>query len=347
LAKVRLSEVAKLAGVSPATVSRAINTPEKVSAELRERVAVAVNQLHYVPDGAARALASRRSRTIGAVVPTLHIAIFAAGVVALQSRLNAAGYTLLVANAEYDLSKEAQEVRALVERGVDGLVLVGGVHAPEVRALLQSTRIPFVNTYNFGSDESDPCIGFDNRAAAARVVDYLYDLGHREFAVITSPFRNNDRIAARRTGFMDGLTARQIDLPPKRVVEVPYTIADGRTALGSLLRSEPRVTAVLCAADVLAIGALQECRSLGLRVPEDLSVTGFDDLDLAMHMDPPLTTVHIPAAELGARAAEYLLGRIKGAHVPQRVELSASLIVRGSTGRPRPSRIRSGARPGR
>lgn len=338
LPKARLSEVAKLAGVSAATVSRAINSPEKVSIELRQRVAAAVDQLHYVPDGAARALASRRSRTIGAVVPTLDIAIFAAGVVALQNRLNAAGYTLLVANAEYDLSREAQEVRALVERGVDGLVLVGGVHAPEVRKLLKTKQIPFVNTYNFGANENDPCIGFDNRAAAARVVDYLCDLGHREFAVITSPFRNNDRIAARRTGFLEGLVAHGIELAPERVVEVPYTIAEGRTALGSLLRSQSLVTAVLCAADVLAIGAVQECRTLGLRVPEDLSVTGFDDLDLAMHMDPPLTTVRIPAAELGTRAADYLLARINGAQVPQRIELSASLIVRRSTGRPRSSR---------
>ena len=145
LTKTRLSDVAKLAGVSAATVSRAINSPDKVSAELRARVAAAVDRLHYVPHGAARALASRRSRTIGAVVPTLVIAIFAAGVVALQNRLNASGYTLLFASAEYDLAKVAQEVRALVERGVDGLVLVGALHAPEVYALLQRNRIPFVN----------------------------------------------------------------------------------------------------------------------------------------------------------------------------------------------------------
>jgi LacI family transcriptional regulator len=220
-----------------------------------------------------------------------------------------------------------------------GSCSAAGVNAPEVQKLLKSKQIPFVNTYNFGADESDACIGFDNRAAAARVVDYLCDLGHRELAVITSPFQNNDRIAARRTGFLDGLAVHRIDLAPERVVEAPYTIAEGRTALGSLLRSQPLVTAVLCAADVLAIGAAQECRSLGLRVPEDLSVTGFDDLDLAMHMDPPLTTVRIPAAELGARAAEYLLAQINGAQVPQRVELSASLIVRGSTGRPRSSRL--------
>jgi LacI family transcriptional regulator len=207
LAKARLSDVAKVAGVSPATVSRVINSPEKVSAELRERVGAAVEKLHYVPDGAARALASRQSRTIGAVVPTLDIAIFASGVAALQARLSEAGYTLLVANAEYNPKKEAQEVRALIERGVDGLVLVGGSHAPDVYKLLQNRRIPYVNTYHYGSDKKRPCIGVDNRLAAGRVVDYLYDLGHREFAVITSPVEHNDRIAARQDGFVERLAA--------------------------------------------------------------------------------------------------------------------------------------------
>ncbi|MFQ5773545.1 MAG: LacI family DNA-binding transcriptional regulator [Kiloniellaceae bacterium] len=334
LAKTRLSDVAKLAGVSAATVSRAINSPEKVSAALRQRVTAAVDQLHYVPHGAARALASRRSRTIGAVVPTLDIAIFAAGVAALQNRLHASGYTLLVANAEYDLAKEAQQVRALLERGVDGLVLVGGLHLPEVYNLLQKNRVPFVNTYNFGPEAEHPCIGINHYLAAYRVIEYLLDLGHRRFGMITSPVRNNDRIKARRDGFLDALRDHDLPLPAARAFEVPYTIADGGTALRSLLGIGAGVTAVTCTADMLAIGALQECRALGVRVPGEVSVTGFDDLDLAMHLDPPLTTVRIPAAELGRRAGDYLLARINGRAVPHRVELSAHLIVRGSTGRP-------------
>ncbi len=335
LAKTRLADVAKLAGVSAATASRAINSPEKVSARLRDRVAAAVDELHYVPHGAARALASRRSRTIGAVVPTLDIAIFAAGVVGLQNRLDASGYTLLVANAAYDLEKEAKVVRALIERGVDGLVLVGNLHAPSVHRLLTRNRIPFVNTYSFAAGDEAPCIGIDNRGAAYRMVAYLLDLGHRDFGVITSPVRNNDRIAARRDGALAALVDHGIEPARTPVLEVPYTIADGRTALKSLLGRGADITAVVCTADVLAVGALQECRALGVRVPEEVSVTGFDDLDLAVHLEPPLTTVRVPAAELGEKAADYLLTRIRGSAVPDRVELTASLIVRGSTGRPR------------
>ncbi len=333
-AKTRLSDVAKLAGVSAATVSRAINSPEKVSTALRERVAAAVDTLHYVPNGPARALASRRSRTIGAVVPTLDIAIFASGVVALQNRLNAFGYTLLVANAEYDLEKEAKEVRALIERGVDGLVLVGNLHAPSVHKLLAQNRVPYVNTYSFDPGDSSPCIGFDNHGAAYRMVEYLLDLGHRHFGVITSPVRNNDRIAARRDGALAALAEHGVGAGRTAVLEVPYTIADGRTALRSLVETGRALTAVVCTADVLAIGALQECRVLGIRVPEAVSVSGFDDLDLAVHLEPPLTTVRAPASELGQKAADYLLTRIRGGTVPERVELNASLIVRGSTGPP-------------
>jgi LacI family transcriptional regulator len=333
-AKARLSDVAKAAGVSPATVSRVINSPEKVSAELRERVGAAVNKLHYVPDGAARALASRHSRTIGAVVPTLDIAIFAAGITTLQARLSEAGYTLLVANAVYDPKKEAQEVRALIERGVDGLVLVGGSHAPDVYKLLQSRRIPYVNTYHYTADKKHPCIGVDNRLAAGRVVDYLYDLGHREFAVITSPVKHNDRITARRDGFVERLAALGVKPPARRVLEVPYSMADGRIALRSVVEGRRRITAVLCTNDVLAIGVLFECRALGVAVPQALSVTGFDDLDLAMHMDPGLTTVRVPAGEIGQRAADLILARIDQTEVPERVELAANLILRASTSRP-------------
>jgi LacI family transcriptional regulator len=333
--------------VSPATVSRVINSPEKVSATLRQRVGAAIKKLHYVPDGAARVLASRQSRTIGAVVPTLDIAIFAAGVAALQARLSEAAYTLLVANAEYDPKQEAQEVRALIERGVDGLVLVGGGHSPEVYELLLTQGIPYVNTYHFTSNKKHPCIGVDNRLAAGRVADYLYDLGHREFAVITSPVRHNDRIAARRDGFVERLAAHGVKPPARRVLEVPYSMADGRIALRSVVEGRRPVTAVVCTNDVLAIGALFECRAIGVAVPQALSVTGFDDLDLAMHMDPGLTTVHVPADEIGRRAADLVLARINRTEVPERVELAANLILRASTGRPprQSSTVKSPRRP--
>lgn len=337
--KTTLADVAARAGVSVATVSRAMNTPERVKGDLRARVDSAVAALAYIPDGAARALASSRTRTIGAVVPTLDIAIFAQGVSALQKRLNPAGYTLFIANAEYDPKRELMEIRALVERGVDALVLVGQSRPAEAYSLLESNRVPFVTTYLYDPAAVHPCIGIDNHAASYRMCSYLIDLGHRAFGVVTSPTGNNDRIGARHRGILDCLAEHGLSPPPERDLEIAYSLADGRTALRSLLTVAPEITAVVCTTDMHAIGALLEARSLGVEVPRQLSVSGFDGLDLAAEMEPPLTTVDVPANEMGERVGDYLINRLDDKAVPLRTALSASLVVRGSTGRPRSGRL--------
>src|SRR5712692_9328808 len=214
-----LADVARRAGVSAASVSRVLNHPAKVSPEVRERVTSAMAELRYVRDGAARALASRHSLTIGHVVPTLGIGIFAVGVEALQRRLEEAGYQLLVAASLYDEAKEARQVRALIERGVDGIALVGHRHAPEVYQLLRSRKLPYVNTYEFDGQNPHPCIGFDNRIGTFNLTCYLIDLGHRDFGIVTGPPGLNDRIAARLTGILDCLDDRGIAASARHVTE--------------------------------------------------------------------------------------------------------------------------------
>ena len=338
LKAVRLIDVARRAGVSTASVSRVLNTPEKVSRELREQVEAALKELRYVPHGAARALASQRSRTIGAVVPTLGISIFAAGVEALQTRLHEVGYTLLIASAEYDLAKELELTRSLIERGVDGLVLVGAEHLKALEELLDASGLPHVNTYVYDASAARPCVGIDNRAATYRLTRHLIELGHRAFAILTSPRRNNDRVSARFAGIKACLDEHGIEVPPEAVVEVPYTIADGRAGTRALLASGHPFTALPCTTDVIAFGALAECRARGIAVPAEVSITGFDDLEPAAHLDPPLTTLVVPTEELGRRAADYLLDRIAGRTVLDHIELAASLILRGSTAPPPPHR---------
>lgn len=328
----RLVDVARRAGVSTASVSRALNSPQKVSPDLRARIQDALNKLRYVPNGAARALASRRSYTIGAVVPTLSNSIFGSGVAALQQRLEELGYTLLVANSRYDMAAESRQIRALVERGVDGLVLVGQKHRADTYDLVRKFRVPYVNTYMASKGSPHPCVGFDQRAAAARLADYLIELGHRRIALITYPYVNNDRIRARIRGMRDAIARRGLTLPPGLIVEAPYSLPDGRAALRRLLKADPAITAVMCTTDLHATGALIEAHALGMAVPGRLSVTGFDDLDASVHQDPPLTTVHIPAHELGLRAADYLVSRLRGQSVPRVMLMEAKLVIRGSTG---------------
>jgi len=326
--------VARLARVSTATVSRALTHPAKVKAATAARIREAVQALGYVAHGAARALASRRTHTIGAVIPTLDNAIFANTAHALQKTLDDAGYTLLLASHEFDAGTEARLTRALIERGVDGLVLHGTTHHPSVFQMIGMHQIPYVLTWALDAAGRHPCVGFDNRAAAVRITRYLLDLGHREFAMISGITRGNERAAERLEGVRQAMAARGIALAPGRVVEKPYTLTAGREGLREIMRGSPRPTAVVCGNDVLAIGALAECHAQGLAVPRDVSVTGFDDLEMAAVVTPALTTVQFPTADLGTLAGRHLLARLAGRPVEPRTELPVELVVRASTAAP-------------
>jgi LacI family transcriptional regulator len=330
----KLADVARMARVSTATVSRALTQPDKVKAATAARIRQTVQALGYVAHGAARALASRRTHTIGAVIPTLDNAIFANTVHALQKALDDAGYTLLIASHEFDAEVEARVTRALIERGVDGLVLLGTTHHASVQHMMDAHQIPYVLTWALDASGRHPCVGFDNRAAAVRIARHLLDLGHREFAMISGVTRGNERAAERLEGVRQALAALGLALGPGRVVEKPYTLTAGREGLHEVLRDSPQPTAVVCGNDVLAIGALAECQARGLEVPRDISVTGFDDLEMAAVVTPALTTVHFPTADLGTLAGQYLLARLAGKPVETRTELPVELVVRASTAPP-------------
>jgi len=285
-----------------------------------------------MPHGAARALASRRTHTIGAVIPTLDNAIFANSTQALQRELGEHGYQLLLSSHEYDPDREVQVTRALLERGVDGLALVGTDHSPELYQLLAGFSSPYVLTWSLDESGHHHCVGFNNREVGARVAQYLHDLGHREFAVISGFSAHNDRARDRITGVREALIARGIELEPNRVVETSFSIQSGREALLAVLQGAPRPSAVICGNDILAQGALMEALALGIQIPQALSITGVDDMELSAHMSPGLTTVHIPTAEIGRRTAQHLLRRLNGDETEKRTELAVKLVMRGSTG---------------
>ncbi|MCX5570397.1 MULTISPECIES: LacI family DNA-binding transcriptional regulator [Kaistia] len=335
-ARAKLEHVARLAKVSLATASRAINQPEIVRPEIRERVLHAVEMLDYTPDRMAKALSSGRTHTVGAVVPTLGNAIFADGVEALEARLGARGYTLILSHSQYDPAREFRQIRGMLEYGVDGLVLVGDTFAPDSLPLIRHHRTPLVTTYVCASRQGIPAIGIDNRQATHRMARYLLELGHREFAVIANTGLPNDRSQARLDGLLDAIAEEGIRLPPDRIFEAPLpSIAAGREAFRRLRAAHPGVTAFLCTTDAMAVGAVAEARREGIRVPEDVSITGFDDVEIAAETDPPLTTVKVPAAEIGAIAADRLIGIIEGgpaATIAPIAPLEAALVVRGSTG---------------
>ncbi|ACC76412.1 LacI family DNA-binding transcriptional regulator [Paraburkholderia sp. EG287A] len=333
--KVRIEEVARMAEVSPATVSRVLNHPEIVRSALREKVQKAIEALAYKPDNAARALMSRKTRTVGIVVPTLRTSIFAEGIEALQTRLSERNYTLLIAASQYDSDRELQEVRTLTDRGVDGIVLVGNTHLPETYEAVRRSGIPFLTTYVSDSRDDVPAIGIDNESATYDMTRYLLGLGHREFGIIANTQTSSDRSRARVVGIRRALKDAGIALDTSRIIKANYSVMHGRAGLRELLLRDPTITAIICTTDTLAIGALAEAREMGLRVPQDLSITGFDDIELAAQLEPPLTTISMPAGEIGQAAADHLLNAIDGIPIPLSMALPYRLVVRASTAKPR------------
>ena len=331
--RVKVEDVALAAGVSVATVSRALNRTGRFSAETLQRVRNAANKLGYVPHGAARALASQRSRAFGAIVPTLENLNFALCAEAIQRRAIEARYHLLVASTGYDPSRELSHVQDFAAHGVDGIVLVGAQRDPAVVDFLRAREIPYVVTWVL-ADPDTPSVGFDNAEAARRLASHLLDLGHRQFGVIAGLVRNNDRAAARLEGVRRALAERGLALPQELLIERPYRIADGQLAMRALMTAQLRPTAVICGNDQLAFGALLECGRRGISVPSDVSIAGFDDLEFASQIRPSLTTIHVPAEQIGTRAADYLLARVAKAPVAMTTEVPVNLIIRESTAPP-------------
>ncbi len=329
----RLADVAHSAGVSLSTASRAMAEPGLVRNDTREKVEKAAARLGYMPHGAARALASRRSRTIGAVLPTVDNPIFASATQAIARELGSSGYTLLLAAYDYASDTEITVTRALLERGVDGLVLVGADHPRELFQVVEQAGIPCEFTWTLDSSGYRHCVGFSNRLASARATQHLLELGHRKFAVLSGHTASNDRARERLAGVREALAARGLSADG-RILETTFSLGHGRAAMRALLdRPAGRdFTALVCGNDLLALGALLECQERGIRVPGELSITGFDDIELAAELPPGLTTMHVPSAEVGRRAAVRLLERLAGREVDREEQVPVELIVRGTTG---------------
>lgn len=336
---VTIRDVAARARASAGTVSRVLNGAANVKDAVRRRVEAAIHELQYVPNAQARALSSNAFHTVAAVIPTIRNLNFVIFVRALQESLAREGYTLLLSTHEYDMQLELDEVRAFLARGLDGVVLVGQEHLPGLYAALAQRHMPYVTSWTLPREQSSECVGVDNFDAAARLTRYLLDLGHREFAVVASLTPANDRNALRLEGVKAELGRAGIELADERILEGTGSIEEGKLAIRQLTAWQRRPTAVICVNDFLAFGALLECEALGIAVPAELSIAGFGDIQFACDTQPPLTTVRMPAADMGRFAAESLVRAMNRGDEAGRdaavLRLEAPLIVRGSTGRAR------------
>jgi len=261
-------------------------------------------------------------------------AIFARGLQALQETLADAGVTLLIATTGYDPQREYEQIQALLRRGVDGLMLIGTSRPERTYALLSRQDLPVVITWSYDPDSMYPCVGFDNQSAAVELTKLVLDHGHRRIAMIAGVSNGNDRAADRIKGVRGALTAHRLTLPDDYIIETPYNLEDAATAMEALMALPSRPTAVICGNDVLAAGALMHAKKAGITVPVDVSIVGFDNIDLASVTDPPLTTVHVPHRRMGQAAAELLLALNSGEANVTGVEFQPELVLRGSLARP-------------
>lgn len=326
-------DVAQLAGVSTATVSRTLNAPDSVDPETQQRVREAMQKLRYVPHGVARSLRSQRSRMVGAIVPSFDYALYARTTSALQQRLGASGYSVVLAEHHYDLTQEWQVARQLIEHGVDAFMFVGVDHDPRLFALLEEHQRPFVLTWGVDASRRHPYIGFDNRAAGQEVARHLLGLGHRRFAILSALLDGNDRGRERVAGFRTALA--QAGVPEPAIEYARITLASAQEGMERLLARPELPTAVLGTNDVLAVGAMMACRQAGVAIPNEISITGIDNTDLGATQTPGLTSVRTPIVEIGQAAAEQLVARLEGRAEPPALTLPFALVPRGSSGPPR------------
>lgn len=329
---VTIRDIAREAGVSVATVSRAFANPDRVREETREKIMAVSRRNHFVVNAVARSLALRRSGLIGLVIPSIYNSIYAASTQAIQSAAEAQGYTVLIGVSEFDKAREAELIGQFMARRVEGLILTGADRERAALDMIQRDRLPFIITWHQARGRG-ASVSFDNAAAAGAVVDYLHGIGHRRIALICGRSALNDRALARKEGFLKRMASLGLEAPPEDVIECDFEFEEGRTALRTLHARRPRPTAIFSANDIVAVGALHECRTQGLRVPEDISLVGFDDLPIAQYVTPQLTTVRVPAAAMGDRAVTLLLRAIAGETVRSE-RLETELIVRGSAGAP-------------
>jgi LacI family transcriptional regulator, gluconate utilization system Gnt-I transcriptional repressor len=322
---VTLHDVAQAAGVSLITASRALSNPQVVSKPTLERVQRAVQATGYIPNLLAGGLKSKRSLTVGALVPFIAVPQFLPTVQALTETLDAAGYQLIVGQTGYDRAREAALLDTLLGRRVDGIVCAGLLTDTAAAQRLRQVGIPVVETWDLSDQPLDMLVGFSHADVGGAVAAYFAAKGWQAVGIATG---DDERALRRRDGFVAALGH---DVPTARV-PAPSNLALGRRALSELLEGGAALRAVFCSSDGLAQGVLTEARVRGLRVPEDLAVVGFGDADFAAYLEPSLSTVRVDGAAIGRRAAEQILARCRGQPVERPIiDVGFTIVERRSS----------------
>jgi LacI family transcriptional regulator len=325
-----LHQVAQAAGVSPATVSRFLNGTAKVADDKRRTLERVIEELNYKPNRLAQGLKMGSSRTIGVLTQSLESGYFNRAMVGIEDAVKASGYALLIMSGHWHADEEAERVELLIARRVDGVAILTG-KLSDSQILGFSKRVPIVA---FGRQVAgERVLGFslDNYQGACEAIEFLITQGHRRIAMITGPDDHEDA-RARLAGYRDTLAKHRIEVDPNLVVPGDFQESGGLLAVNGLLAANQRFTAIFASNDLTAYGARLALYRRSIRVPEDISIVGFDDLHSSMYTTPPLTTVRQPLYEVGMNIGHRMLDML-GHPQPEMVMPALSLIVRESVRR--------------
>lgn len=330
-----LSDVAARAGVSPVTVSRALRRPEMVSADLRERIESAIHELAYIPNRLASALASARTGTIGVLVPSLTNGVFADYLRALHDAFQPAGFQLLLLNSRYLPEEEERGIATLLSQHPEAIILAGVDQTAHSRRLLENAGIPVIQTMELTDDPIDINIGFSQIDAARTATRYLLSLGHRRIGHTAA--RLDARARRRMAGYSGAMAEAGLDGQSMLAATArASTFRLGAELFVEVLEKTPDLEALFCCNDDLALGAVFECQRRGIRVPDDISIIGFNDLEFCSSTFPTLTSVATPRHEMARRSAEIVLEIIRGSGqrpAGRRIDLGFTVMPRQSTRR--------------
>ncbi|HTY93132.1 MAG TPA: LacI family DNA-binding transcriptional regulator [Steroidobacteraceae bacterium] len=329
--------MSRLAGVSRMTVSRVIREPDRVSPDTRNRVNRAIADLGYVPDRAAGSLGSRRTGFIALILPTLTNANFAAVAHGLTEALRPADFDLLIAYTDYSLAEEERQLRNLLARRPEAIVLTGGVHARTASRLLLAAGIPVIELADLPRQPIEHAVGFSNYQAGRTAARYLLERGFSKIGAVASApegdvidHRGEERIR----GFEDELrlAGRPTDLV-LRHGHAPVSYDHGAAAIRILMERDPRPDALFAVSDLSAVGVVLECQRLGVKVPQDLSIVGFGDFEISADINPPLTTIHVDFRALGRTTGAVLLELLSGTgrdDAPRIIDVGLHIVERAS-----------------
>lgn len=328
---VRMADVAQMAGVTTMTVSRALRTPAAVSPAALERIHDAIRKTGFVPNNVARSLVSQQSPIVVALFPTMMNSVFSGTIEELSRQFSARGYNLLLGETSFDVDVEEKLLTGFAGWRPAAIILTGSEHTAVSRRILENSMAPVVELWNLPQEPFDLAVGLSNRQAAYDMTRSLYDWGYRRIAFMNLHYPLNDRSVDRSAGYRQAMADLGLEISPGMEINVPFSMESGSTGVSELLKVSPAVDAVFCSSDTLAFGAVMGAKRAGLRVPDDLAIAGFGNVELASTLVPSLTTVDVPRAQIGRECARIIMKRLEGEYDgPSVIDCGFSIIRRES-----------------